>query len=182
MCNGKGRVPGKKKGTVRCACLLRQEAIIYLTDIYANAKYIKGLNANLLKGKNLFIDQDAQRTFKAAIKSFLLNTGMKYRHMTVSAHDILTFYLGKMEGPEYRTMESIDILILYLVADPRSKSYGDIIISILEKRNLRNLPTWVFTNKLISSQQFKDAYSIKLSNFLTKNFNPLRGLSKQIGT
>lgn len=182
FCKGKGQVPGKKEGTtIKCSCMVRQEAIRYLTDIYANAKYIKGLNAQVLEGKNLFIDRDPQRTFKAAVKSFLLNTALKYDHTTVSAHDVLYYYLGDQGSFNFKRIQTIDFLVIYLVADPANKIYGDLLVSVLEKRSFIDLPTWIFTDKGVDSKFFQDKYSIKLSNYILKNFTPLRGISKTVG-
>lgn len=165
----------KKEGRwVECVCILKQRAQEYLTPAYATAKYIKKLNVSKLEGKNILVDSDEPSSFKALVKSFLLNTGMQYAHITCTGHEVLQRYLRNKDEGGYDALSEIPLLIFYLVLDPYSRRYGDMIASILENRKLRGLPTLVYSSFPIKSKTFLDRYTSLLSDFLQDNFIPMR--------
>ena len=173
MSSGDGR-------KIKCICILVQEAKQYLTPVYANAKYIKSFKAQELIGKNMLIDSVPQMAFKAVIKSFLLNTGMRYSHITATAYDILQAYLTDTEHRLFKSMAEVQYLIIFLVADPRNRSYGDIIVSLLEKRANYGLTTILYSSKHVGHCDFRAAYSDKLTKFLEDHFTRLSGVVKLV--
>lgn len=158
---------GKK---MECLCVLKARAREYLTSTYMDAKYDRGVDPSVLEHRNILMDTVSQPYFKSLVKSFLLNTGMKYRHITVTAYDCLQAYLTNSETHLFDSYGKIDFLVLYLAFDPRCSSYGVITTSLLEKRAMNKLPTWIFSNYSISSGVFLEKYGDNLSSYCKKNF------------
>ena len=155
---------------VECLCMLKARAKEYLTPTYLNAKYMRDLEVAPLVDNNILLDTVSQDYFKSLAKSFLLNTGMKYRHLTVTGYDCLQAYLTNSESGIFEHYSTIDLLFLYLAFDPKCNSYGLIFTSLLEKRNLNRKPTWIFSNTSINSNAFLERYGDKLSEYCKKNF------------
>lgn len=171
------QTPGimKKDGRwIECVCILKQRAQEYLTPAYATARYIKKLNVSKLEGKNILVDSDEPSSFKALVKSFLLNTGMQYPHITCTGHEVLQRYLRNKDERGFDELSTVPLLIFYLVLDPYSKRYGDMITSILENRKLKKLSTIMYSSFPIKSKTFLDRYTSLLSGFLQDNFTPMR--------
>ena len=165
--NGYVTVDGKK---VECLCQLKAKAQTYLTPTYVNAKYLRDLNVTPFLGKNILLDTVPQEQFKSLFKSFILNTGMKFKHMTVTGYDCLQAYLTNTEAHIFDQYVHIDLLVLYLAYDPRCNSYGTIFTTLLEKRSLVKRPTWIYSNTSINSNIFLEKYGDKLVNYCRENF------------
>lgn len=155
---------------MECLCVLKAKAREYLTPTYMDAKYDRGVDPSKLEGRNILMDTVTQPYFKSLVKSFLLNTGMKYKHLTVTGYDCLQAYLTNTETHIFDWYAKIDFLILYLAFDPRCSSYGVIITSLLEKRAMNKIPTWIFANYSISSNVFLERYGDNLSMYCKRNF------------
>ena len=175
-CQGSGYVkPEGRTAFVKCGCIVKQEALQYLTDVYAGASYVKQFNpAQMQQHKLLRFEAAPQTTFKTCVKSFLLNTGMKYSHATVSAQDVLHAYLKSSELPDWRKLSSVDLLILYLVTDPKNGSYGRIMESLVESRNRHGLATWVYSKHPVSSPAFSESYQREFATYVSEHFRPFK--------
>jgi len=172
-CHGSGFISLESGAHQRCTCLLRQHALHYLTPTYASANYFQSLNVTPMLNRNLLLEEMPQSLFKQTVKSFLLNTAMKLSHMTCSGYEVIQGYLTNRESNLYTRMQNVDLLILYLVQDPRNRSHAEVMIALIEHRILHNLPTWVYTQHKTRSESFTSIYQIDLHNFLTKKFQPL---------
>lgn len=168
-CHGRGYVWSDTQ-QLKCNCLLKQEALYYLTPTYADAKYIKTFNPEPLIGRDVLLQGDAQSTYKAIFKSFLLNTGMKFTHATTSGYDVMQAYLTNTEGAEFTRLATLDVLLLYLVADPMNRSYSNVITSLIQKRSFLKKATWVYTPYKVKDAIFTNLYGLELAEFLDKNF------------
>ena len=155
---------------VECLCMLKARAQNYLTPTYVNSKYMRDFNVTPLVDQNILLDTVSQEYYKSLVKSFLLNTGMKYKHLTVTGYDLLQAYLNNSETGLFEYYSKIDLVFIYLAFDPKCNSYGIIITSLLEKRSLYKKPTWIFSNMSINSNAFLERYGDKLSEYCKKNF------------
>lgn len=169
-CAGRGYVLSADTQQRKCSCLLKQEALHYLTPTYAEAKYMKEFDPKPLAGKNILLQSNPQALYKSIFKSFLLNTGMKYSHATVSGYDVMQAYLTNTDGSEFTRQSELDVLLLYLVADPMNRSYSNVITSLIQKRTFNQKATWVYTPSKISDAIFTNLYGQELSEFINKNF------------
>lgn len=168
-CHGRGYV-WKGEQQLKCACLLKQEALYYLTSTYAEAKYIKEFDPKPLLGKNLLLQTTKQGLYKSVFKSFLLNTGMRFSHDTVSGYDVMQAYLTNSESNEFTRLSTLDTLMLYLVADPMNRSYSNVLTSLIQKRTFNQKATWVYTPYKIKEGIFTNLYGVELAEYLDTNF------------
>ncbi|WP_038934301.1 hypothetical protein [Bradyrhizobium japonicum] len=155
---------------------MKQEALRYLSDIYSGASYIRTLDPTpLLDTKKLRFDNVAQGRFKMVVKSFLLNTGMKFTHSTASGYDIVQAYLTNTDEMLFDRAKAVDLLILYLVSDPKNGHYGNILTSLIEARDLRNKHTWLFSLTTPDSPSFRSTYQPEFADYVGKQFTAIRG-------
>lgn len=175
-CGGSGYVkPEGRPSFVKCGCVVKQEALQYLTDVYAGATFAKTLNpAPLLANKLLRFEAVAQPSFKTLVKSFLLNTGMKHSHATVSAREVLDAYLTNPGEPTWRNLCRVDLLILYLVTDPKNGSYGKIMESLIEDRTRHGKSTWIYSKFPVTQPNFAESYQREFATYITENFRPFK--------
>jgi hypothetical protein len=68
LCAGEGfiPVPGVPETVIECECLVRAEAIDYLTPLYVNASWDQDLNRPYLKGATSSITATPKRPSKGA--------------------------------------------------------------------------------------------------------------------
>lgn len=151
----------------QCLCVLKQEALRYLGDIYASASFIKTLDVTPLVGKNLLLQDKTQTQFKSIVKSFLLNTAMRNSHSTASGYDVVQAYLTNSDSNEFTRLKSVDLLVLYLNADPNNKAYGNILTSLINDRMFKNRHTWIYTPAPVKSAQFRFTYGEDFANFVS---------------
>ncbi|MBF0527428.1 MAG: hypothetical protein HQK56_20285 [Deltaproteobacteria bacterium] len=168
-CNGSGYLWGVK-GKKECSCKLKARALEYLTPMYADARYYKELDTSKLLNKNIYCKTNDKHAFKTAVKSFLLNTGMKFKHLTVTPYDLLQLYLRDAEDKGFSRLFGIDYIFIMFIADPKNGHYGNIISSLLESRDLRGTKTWIFSEKNLESDAFIKAYSQELSDIFKRTY------------
>lgn len=171
-CHGRGYVWHNEQ-QLKCNCLLKQEALHYITPTYADAKYIKAFDPGPMLGKKILIHNESQALYKSIFKSFLLNTGMKYTHATASGYEVMQAYLTNTESQEYTRLSNLDLLALYLVADPFNRAYSNVLISLIQKRDFSKKATWLYTPYKITDPIFTNLYGQELSTFVSENFTAL---------
>lgn len=169
---------------VQCLCILKQRALDYLGAIYRNAVYFQGLNPEpTLKNFNILVQQEPEVAFKSFVKSILLNTGMKYSHLTYTGYDIVNLYLADKDGTWARPILETDFMIYWLGEDPKNSAYGDVLRYILQKRILDGKRNWIFSKFNIKSGDFYEKYTLKLSEFIQSGdtFKIEYGLMNKMG-
>lgn len=169
-CSGVGYVKAESGPYQKCGCIVKQEALAYLTPVYADATWTKTFDAAMAEKHLRLRFEGAQTVFKGAVKSFLLNSGMKYSHRTVTAHDVLQAYLTDSETRDFYKLKTTDFLVLYLVSDPPNKSYGKIMTSLIESRLLTKKITWVYSIHPTNLNAFGEAYQSDFGKYLSETF------------
>lgn len=172
-CGGMGQVrPEGAKAYHKCGCVLVQEAHQYLTTTYKGATYIKALNyKDFLKKINYRFEGMPTSRFKSYVKSFLLNSGMRFTHRTVTPQEIITAYVSSDGKSDFVNMKQVQLLILFVHIDPPNRQYGSIMTSIIEERKLRGLPTWLYTPGSVSTTAFGNTYSPEFQALITGSFD-----------
>lgn len=178
ICQGVGtEVSRDSSGKIRrttCSCVFQQEVIQYLTPIYATCAFIPTLKASEYEKKNLVFQDISKDTFNSLVMSFLLNSLMKYKHLTLCAHQILIQYFQSTTTGEYSALSQIQHLILHLdgiaYGDPPNKLYGSILINVLKQRAMQGYATWIHTPNGVKHSSFVDCFGGPLSEYLQKNF------------
>lgn len=175
-CKGQGSLysPSTEQ-YVKCKCLLLKEAVHYLTPYYQKSVYWKDLPPAKFNNNDLIFESNPIGKFKSFVKSYLLNTAMKYTHLTVSPYDILQAYLGNSEEASFSGMMSkVDILIIIFETDPNNGHYGLIIKSLIEKRRRYNKNTFIFSSTLVKSNAFVSKYQTLLTEYIESSFNKIK--------
>jgi hypothetical protein len=169
-CHGEGYlpVPDVDDTVMKCACLIRAEAIDYLTPLYAQAEWNPDFQTAPFINQNVLCQNYSEAAFQKIVKSFLLGTFMKYRHCTVTASALIAAYYASpgdepvsTEGRAsvaYGQLRHVDLSILYLVSDPPNRNYGAILTGLLQERNRYHRPTWIYTPNPIASPTFQGLY------------------------
>ena len=140
----------------------------YLTPLYANATYSKGLNVKALEGQNLLFQNLLPGLFRSVFKSYVLNTGMVRVHRTLSGFEVMQSYLDREDGGAgYLKLFDLDFLVLYLVGDPNNREYSAVLCSLLEGRKSRGRNTWVYAGGDVKSEWFRGLYGVGLSDYLS---------------
>ena len=174
ICRGGGsmRNPENPLEFQTCECVEKKKIQRYLTPTYAGAARIpfESFKTEMYYRKNILIHNLAQNIYQSIVKSFLLYTGYKHSHLTVSGHDILDAYFKQFEQNALQPLLNVEYLFIYLCVDPINKQYSANIPSLFEKRRQSGLFTWVYTNKEINSEPFKRIYSSELVEFILTNF------------
>src|SRR3712207_5715022 len=94
-CRGKGFVPGASKAQ-ECNCILKQRALAYLTPTYGPG--IAGdpaFRPEPYLGKDVVVANPVRlpvgrfgQAARAVVKAFLLTTGMRLTHRTLTPYDV----------------------------------------------------------------------------------------------
>ncbi len=175
-------------GTVkRCICQLRQDAIAYLTPLYADTQlaWDRTLAIAPLAGRNVVITKAAgergsafQRRSLAAVKSYLLNTwrdsGTPCSHQTLTPYEILQRSWNDLIEYKLLSIEQVDLLVLRFGFDPPKKHYGEHLRSLLMRRQSAHRPTWVLTEWPFTDGRFVERYDDRLADYLGDTFNSYR--------
>jgi hypothetical protein len=170
-CHGQGFIPapGVAETVTKCPCLIRAEAIEYLTPLYATAEWNPDFQTAPFIDRNVLCQYYSEAAFQKIVKSFLLGTFTKYRHYTVTASALIAaFYASPGDEPvspsdgrasvAYGQLRDVDLCILYLVTDPPNRHYGAVLTSLLQERNRYHRPTWIYTPNPIASATFQGLY------------------------
>ena len=159
-------------GGSECPCVLKNRALNYLTPEYASALYTKTMNVARLEGKDLFMFPSGN--YKTLVKSFLLNTGMRYTHSTVSAYDIMQAYLGQAGEGVWQRLQNVDLLVLIMQLDPPNRAYTEVVGSMIQSRNRIGKRTWAVARDSYDSTSFKQAYGMIGEVFAECNFTSFK--------
>jgi hypothetical protein len=161
-------VPDVDETVIKCPCLVRAEAIDYLTPLYAAAEWNPDFQTAPFIDRNVLCQYYGEAAFQKIIKSFLLGTVMKYRHCTVTASALIAaYYASPGEEPvstdgraseSYGQLRHVDLCVLYLVTDPPNRHYGAVLTALLLERNRYHCPTWIYTPNPIASATFQGLY------------------------
>jgi hypothetical protein len=160
--------PGGPPRFVKCICLIQQEAIAYLTPQYASAKWNKAIPVEPFRHKNLLFRNYKEDEFQGIVKSFLLNTGMVFTHLSLTARDVVDASIDK-EGhfPDvWKDMRTVDIFILLLDTDPHNSQYALYLMSLCKERQRQKKVTWVWSRWSLQSATFHETYGSAFANFL----------------
>lgn len=169
-----------------CHCILVQRAMDYLTPRYAHAPLIAELKTENIWGKyfvNLTSSVDfksvpgvppvkiSPQEFKSIIKSYLINTGMKIKHNTVDAGDIIKshFMAEKDKLSFYADIVEPDLLIIEFFTDSPNKLNFSIFHGLIKKRISERKYTWLYTHSIPGTKQFIASYSQEFSDYLEKD-------------
>lgn len=134
---------------VKCKCLIEKEIREYLTPMYLNdVKWFKrgSFDTNIkfvMDKKPLLKVGIPWLEFKKYVKSFLLNTGCKYSHETVSPEDVFYTFFHRTEDDSFERLKKVDILILNLASESNNKEYSNNLLILLEHRANLGLRTWI---------------------------------------
>jgi len=110
--------------------------------------------------------------FKSLVKSFLLLTGMKYSHNTVTGGEVCEAYFDREVG--LRAYTRPDLLILVLGRDGKSGAYRTVLPSLLTQRvDIGNKMTFIFSYTPLKSHKFSDSYGTDLVEIIDSSFNPV---------
>lgn len=131
---------------------------------------MKEFDPSLLIEKDILISSCPQSLYKSIFKSFLLNTGMRYRHLTLSGYDIMQAYLTNTDQQDFTRASEVDILLLYLTADPFNRAYSNVITSLIQKRRFNSFSTWIYTPHRIKEGAFTALYGSELAEFIDTKF------------
>lgn len=173
-CKGSGIVFEDGGEANECSCMLIKRVRQYLTPVYVDAKWKKEMKADKMEGNN-YIMSGTKAEYKAIVKSFLLNTGMKYQHCTVFGNSLFQYYFAGSTSPEWKSLcDDFPFVILYLGDDPPNKLYGQVFINFMEKRAMRKLPTWIYSSRLMKSEGFIQKYSLEFVEYLKKEIDEKR--------
>jgi hypothetical protein len=71
-CQGSGfiAISGVPGTVTRCACRVKQEALQYLTPLYASATWNRNLNPSALEGRNVLLENYGKVPSKISPKAF----------------------------------------------------------------------------------------------------------------
>jgi len=159
----------------KCDCVIKAEAIGYLTPLYAGAQYLKHLDPRSLRGSDILIQRYPMSSFKSLAKSFLLNTGMQLSHRSLSGYEIIQAYLDfSGESEKFSDFVRPDLLILLLGFDPPNKLYGKVLTALLKQRELQDRKTWIYTTAPLSAVAFRDTYTAAFVDLVAKQFREIK--------
>jgi hypothetical protein len=170
-CQGSGfvAVPGEPEIVVKCTCLVKREALQYLTPVYAAATWDPSLDASSWAGQNLLLEACRESAFKGFVKSLLLNYALakQFSHLTVTPRGVMDAFFN----PEGRAREDrlyrVDYLFLLCGTEPRNSHYAPTLISLLNERQRWQRPTWVCTREKLNLSAFTGIYGAEFAAFLT---------------
>ena len=160
LCGGR-RWIWKGKDYVECTCGLRLRAKRYLGQEYGpEITWVRKYDWEKWDQSVLAISP--VEIFKQHVKSALLCSGMIWSHLTVSPYDIVDrcFGMGEEKGKmdRYQELLKTDVLIVIFHSDPPNKTYGDILTSVVERREYEKKKTWVCSVQAIESAEFVKKY------------------------
>jgi hypothetical protein len=170
-CQGSGfvTVPGEPETVVKCACLVKREALQYLTPLYAAATWDPSLDASAWAGLNLLLEACRESAFKGFVKSFLLNYALAQRcsHLTVTPRGVMDAFCNPERRDREDQLYRVDYLFLLCGTEPRNSHYAPTLISLLNERQRWQRQSWVCTREKLNSSTFTGTYGADFAAFLT---------------
>ena len=165
-CHGTG-VMEEDGRLLECTCLLRQRVRHYLTprygpgitwDAHFRPEPYLGKDVLLENTRTLPESQYRQLAF-AAVKPFLLVTGRRFAHRTVSPYDIIQLYLANRDEHGLDSLaERVAVLIILFGIDPPNGSYKSVLPWLLRRRRELGLVTWIVSSIPLDADGFKKNY------------------------
>lgn len=168
ICRGLGYL-SKDKEIIPCDCLLIKKARDYLGPMYCDYPYSTKINWGVFKNF-LSFGGFKRDTFKSIVKSFLLSSGLKIKYMSITPMEIIDVYFENKINDIFKELSKIEFLIIYFGSDTKNKLYEDYLYSVIDKRILYNLKTWIYNDLSFSDPKFIEIYSKKISNLILSNF------------
>lgn len=165
-CGGLRYTVGEDGVYKECKGVLVHRLRKYLTPMYHNLPNLP-LNTARYEDKSLYYQGVKSVAFKRFVRNFLLLTGAKYSHATLTGQDIIEAYVGNPNAEA--TMEhimAVDYLILYLDNDPPNVVYDEVLTMLLEKRAMKGKTVWVYSRLKVESPPFTNKYGIEFSKRL----------------
>ena len=154
---------------VKCACLVKREALEYLTPVYAAATWDHSLDASSWAGLNLLLEACRESAFKGFVKSFLLNYALAKRlsHLTVTPRGVMDAFFNPERRDREDQLYRVDNLVLLCGREHRNSHYAPTLISLLNERHRWQRTTWVCTQDKLNSSAFTGTYRAEFAAFLT---------------
>ena len=175
-CGGSGHV--LVGGVYReCRCALLRRARVYLGSEYVGGGWDDGMDVGKWGGDVLF--EGSAKMFKRAVKSVLLGTGMRLRHLTVTPYDIMNRVYSDFGGVggvhPYNELKGVEVLVVPMWSDPKNREYGSVLGGVFEHRELSGLRTWVGSTLPVDGVEWQGMYGEGLSRLLlSSRFRRLR--------
>jgi hypothetical protein len=172
ICGGLGTVEVSQRQRRDCECVIRARAIRYLTPAYAGERWIKSMKVESIEGgMQLLIQDTTDPVFKTLVKSFLLNTGMRYDHETATGYDVIQGWIRNGETGMLSRYQTVPLLLLRLAGDYRNAAYSETLVPLLQERLQMGLRTWVFVPFGVKRDQFAQNYQAEVQRYIVENFS-----------
>jgi hypothetical protein len=95
----------------------------------------------------------------AAVKSFLLVTGQRFSHRTLTPYDIFLLYLANLKERGLDNLAShVDVLIIRFGIDPPNNSYQSVLPWLIRRRRDLGLSTWILSAMPPNTDAFEKNY------------------------
>ncbi len=165
-CHGAG-VMAEGRRLLECTCVLRQRIAHYLTRQYGpEISWHHNFPREQFMHKDVLLENTAalrepqyRKLAFAAVKSFLLVTGQRFSHRTLTPYDIVLFYLANLEERGLDNLAArVDVLIIRLGIDPPNKSYQSVLPWLIRRRREFGFSTWILSAISPNSDAFEKNY------------------------
>jgi hypothetical protein len=178
LCKGLGYFL-KEKEIISCDCILVKKARDYLGPMYQNYPYSNKIQWDKFRNFLGFVGFN-RNDFKSLVKSFLLSSGLKLKHISTTPLEIIDAYFDYKENDIFKELSRVDFLIIYFGPIYKNKWYDDCLYSILDRRILYNRKTWIHTESSFSNSNFIETYSEKVCSLITSNFLSMSDSFKEV--
>jgi hypothetical protein len=176
ICLGSGVMEGEAR-RLECTCLLRQRVVHYLTPQYGckigwddNFQTQPYLHKDVLieNTRKLPVGHFRQSAF-AAIKAFLLLTGMQFSHRTVRPYDIFRQLFDTKDTQGFEDLSRrVQLLVLFIEGnDSRKNSYQQELPWLIRRRRDAGVFTWIVSAIPLGEKEFSKCYPNLLGPLLT---------------
>ena len=165
-CHGTG-VMQEGSRLLECTCVLRQRIAHYLTPQYGPeiswdphfrpAAYLD--KDVLLENTGALGEPQYRELAFAAVKSFLLVTGQRFSHRTLTPYDIFLLYLANLKERGLDNLVArVDLLIILFGIDPPSSSYQTVLPWLIRRRRDLGFSTWILSAIAPDTDAFETNY------------------------
>jgi hypothetical protein len=165
-CHGTG-VMEEGRRLLECTCVLRQRISHYLTPQYGpeiswhhNFPREQFMHMDVLLENTGALREPLYRELAlAAVKSFLLVTGQRFSHRTLTPYDIFLLYLANLKERGLDNLAShVDVLIIRFGIDPPNNSYQSVLPWLIRRRRDLGLSTWILSAMPPNTDAFEKNY------------------------
>jgi hypothetical protein len=166
ICGSTGHIH-TEKGYVRCKCLqleMNEQKLgsMFCENPAKNSPLIEFLD------KNIIISHPLQAARKIISGALLTLLDKKKVFKTIDAYRLIEIHLEK--DLEYRTNYPIvncDLLVILLgFGDPTNKYLPELLLQVLNRRELTRKPTWVLLGSTLTYDNIYKKYSGELQDYL----------------